>query len=92
MFEFINVAQAGVISDAPTMADIGLKVLSFLLSVFAVVAIIMTVVSGLRYFFVFGDKRDLAEAKKSITSVVVGIVVALSSMILVRFIGSIIGE
>jgi hypothetical protein len=90
MIEFINVAHAGVISDAPSLSNIGLKILSFLLSVFSVIAIIMSVVSGAKYFLSFGDKRDLKDAKKSIKNVVIGIIVALSSFVLVKLISSII--
>ena len=49
--EFINIAHAGVITDAPTLASSGMKILNFLLSVFGIIAIIMAVVSGMLYFF-----------------------------------------
>jgi len=34
----INIAQAGVITDAPSVSDIGMKVLFFLLSVAGIVS------------------------------------------------------
>lgn len=82
-------ANAGVISSAPTFAQIGLKILNFLLSVFAVVAIIGMLISGLLYFFARGDERAMQKAKRSFSYGVIGIVVALSGLIILKFISGI---
>lgn len=87
----ISVAQAGPISDAPRISQVGANVLNFVLSVFLVLAIIMLVVSGIKYFLAAGDERMIRNAKKSATFSVVGIIIVLGAMIVIRTIGSIIG-
>ncbi|EKE16031.1 MAG: hypothetical protein ACD_11C00054G0021 [uncultured bacterium] len=84
----INTVYAGIISDAPTFSQIGMNVLQFLLSVFSVLAIIMLLISGALYFFSAGDPRKIGLAKKSAVYSVVGVIVTLSALILVRFIGN----
>ena len=84
MFNIIEIAQAGVISDAPTFKEISVNVLNFLLSVVGIIAIIMLVVSGILYFFSAGDEKRMQIAKSSVKYAVVGIIVALSGMIIIR--------
>ncbi len=84
--EFINIAHAGVISDAPSLASAGMKILNFLLSVFGIVAIIMLVVSGVTYFFSAGNEEMNKKAKRATTYAIVGIILAMSGMIIVRMI------
>jgi len=84
-----NFANAGVISSAPTFAQIGLKILNFLLSVFAMVAIIGMLISGMLYFFARGDERAMQKAKRSFSYGVIGIGVALSGLIILKFISGI---
>lgn len=87
MFHIINIAQAGIITDAPTFQNIGINVLNFLLSVVGIIAIIMLVVSAMLYFFSAGDEKKMQFAKKSATYAVLGIVIALSGMIIIKTIG-----
>lgn len=84
--EFFKIAHAGAITDAPTFAQIGVRILNFLLSVLASVVIIMTLVSGLLYFFSFGSERAMQTAKKSFTWGIVGTIVAISGLIILKFI------
>ncbi|MEI7621245.1 MAG: hypothetical protein WCJ51_01785 [Candidatus Moraniibacteriota bacterium] len=83
----IEIAHADIITDAPSFSTIGMKILDFLLSAFGVVAIIMLVVSGIVYFFSADDKKRMEKAKKSATFAIVGIVLAMSGMIIVKTIG-----
>jgi len=87
MIHFINIAHAGVISDAPTFKEIGINVLDFLLSAAGIIAIIVLVLSGMIYLFSAGDERRIEVAKKSATYAIVGIILILGSMVLVRLIG-----
>ena len=89
MFTFciINIAHAGVISDAPTFEQIGMNILNFLLSVAGIIAIIALVLSGIMYFFSAGDERKMEVAKKSALYAILGIVLIMGSMVLVRLIG-----
>lgn len=91
MIDITSIAFAGPISDAPKLSQVGLNFLNFLLSVFLVLAIIMIVLSGMRYFFSAGDERTARKAKKSATYSVIGIIIVLGVMVLVRTIGKIIG-
>lgn len=84
---FINIAHAGVISDAPSISNIAMNVLNFLLSVVGIIAIISLVVSGLLYFFSFDDKKRMQVAKRSVQYSIVGIALALGGMVLIRLIG-----
>lgn len=82
-------ANAGVISSAPTFAQIGLKILNFLLSVFAMIAIIGMLISGLLYFLARGDERAMQKAKRSFTYGIVGVIVALSGLMVIKFVSGI---
>ena len=84
-----NFADAWVISSAPTFAQIGLKILNFLLSVFAVVAIIGMLISGLLYFFARGDERAMQKAKRSFSYGLIGIGVALSGLRILKFVSGV---
>ena len=84
---FIAIAHAGVISDAPTVKEIGINVLFFLLSLIVIIAIISLLVSGIMYFFSAGDTRKMETAKKSTKYALLGIIIAAGSMIIIRLIG-----
>jgi len=83
----INIAHAGVITDAPTFKDIGTNILFFLLSVAGIIAIITLVVSGVLYFFSAGDEKRMQTAKQSAKYAIVGIILAMGGMIIVKLIG-----
>lgn len=87
MFYIIEIAQAGVISDAPTFKEISVNVLNFLLSIVGIIAIIMLVVSGILYFFSAGDEKRMQIAKSSARYAVIGVILALSGIIIIRTIG-----
>lgn len=91
MIPFIEIANAGVITNAPSVSHIGMNVLNFLLSVMTVIAIIMLAVSGIMYFLAFGDERKLRTAKKSAKYAALGVVVVLSALILVQTLGKFFG-
>lgn len=85
----LNVANAGVISNAPGVANIGIKILFFLLSVFGIIAIIMLVVYSAMYFLSFGDEGKIAKAKKAISIWTMAIILAMGSMVAVNLISKI---
>jgi len=84
MFHLIEVAHAGVISDALSFEDILTKTLNFLLSIVGIIAIIMLAISGLLYFFSAGDEKKIQIAKNSTKYAVVGIIMALSGIIIIK--------
>ena len=87
MIELIEAANAGVISDAPRVTSLGMNVLNFLLSVAGIIAIIALVIAGIKYFLAFGDEKQMQSAKNAAKAAVIGIILAMSGMILVKFIG-----
>lgn len=84
---FFSIAQAGVVSDAPRLASVGLNVLDFLLSIFGVIVIIMLVISGTKYFLALGDAKQKEEAKKGVQNSVVGVIVVMGAMVVIRLVG-----
>lgn len=85
--DFINVAHAGVITDAPSISSIGMKILYFLLSVSEIIAIISLVLSGIMYLAAQDDKKRMQAAKRAVTYSIMGIVLALSGLIAIRLMG-----
>jgi len=83
---FISTAQAGVITDAPNVLHVLINVLKFLLSVFGFLAIIAFIVSGIILLVSQGDTRMREKGKKAFQYAIVGVIVALSALILVTFI------
>lgn len=68
----------------PTLVEIALNVLKFLLSIIGILTIIMLVVSGMAYMTSAGDQGRADTAKKMATSAAIGLTLALASLILVR--------
>ena len=83
----INVARAGVISDAPPISSALTNILSFLLSVIGIIAIIALVVAGAMYATAAGNEKQMEAAKKYAQYSMVGIVLAMGGMIAISFIG-----
>lgn len=85
--EFISIAHAGIITDAPSVSNIGMNVLFFLLSVAGIFAIISLLLAGVKYFLAAGDKKQIESAKQQASYAVYGIILLMSGMILVRLMG-----
>lgn len=83
----IHIAHADVIAEAPSFATIGGRILFFLLSIIGVIAIIMALVNGLRYFLAMGNESQLKDAKKSFAWWTVGVALAMGSLVVVKFFG-----
>ncbi|MCX6765479.1 MAG: hypothetical protein NT136_00755 [Candidatus Moranbacteria bacterium] len=88
---FVAVANAGVITDAPTVAEVLYKALQFLLSVFGFLAIIGLVISGVLYLTAAGDQRRIEKAKKAFYYSIVGIVIALGGWVTIKTVISLTG-
>ena len=81
----INIAQAsGVIDNAPSIGQLLLNILNFLLQIFGIIAIIALAISGIIYLTAYGDEDRIKLAKKSVMYSIIGIIVALSGMIIVK--------
>ncbi len=68
---------------APTLSSVALKVLNFLLSIVGVIAVIMLVVGGMTYLTAAGDESKAEAGKKIVTYSIIGIIVALSALVIV---------
>lgn len=79
------------VNKALTIKEIAINVLNFLLSVFGILAIIALVIGGGMYLTAYGDEKKIDSGKKIITYAIIGIVVALSALVLTRQIASLIG-
>jgi len=74
-----------------TIKQIAINVLNFLLSIFGVLAIISLIVGGGMYLTAYGDEKKIDSGKKIITYAIIGIVVALSALVVTRQIANLIG-
>jgi TRAP-type C4-dicarboxylate transport system permease small subunit len=81
---------AGTGSDV-TIKSIAINTLNFLLSVFGVLAIIALVIGGGMYLTAYGDEKKIDSGKKIVTYAIIGIVVALSALVVVRQIANLVG-
>jgi hypothetical protein len=79
----INDVQAGVISNAPTISSILDKVLLFVISIVGALAMIGVIVSGIMYMTSGGESKRVSQAKKALTASIIGLVVAILSLIIV---------
>ena len=85
-----SLVQAGVISDAPSLADVLLNVLDFVLSIVGIIAILSLALSGMLYLTSGGDASQAEKAKRYAGASVIGLLIALGALIIVRQIGKLI--
>lgn len=74
----------------PTLYQIGINILNLLLSIFGIIAIISLVVGGGMYLTAYGDEKRIETGKKIIVYAIIGIVVALSAVVIINEISSLI--
>lgn len=84
MSYFINVAEAGIITDAPKLSEVFGKVFINYLSIFGYLVIIVSVAIGIVYLTASGNEKRIAMAKKATVYVVIGTCIALGSVIIIR--------
>ena len=75
---------AGWVSGALTIKQIAINVLNLLLSIIGIVGIIALVIAGGMYLTAYGSEKKLDSAKKIATYAVIGIIVALASLVIIR--------
>ena len=74
----------GEVAQSLSIAQIALNVLNFLLGIVGVVSIIMLVVAGMMYLTAAGNESQIETAKNMTKWSIVGIIVALSAIIIVK--------
>ena len=86
--EILNLTSSEVntqaIDGAPSLLQILLNVLNFLLAIIGTLAVIMFVVGGIMYFAAAGDQSRLDTGKRIVTYSAVGIAIALGGLVIVR--------
>jgi len=65
--------------------------LKWILGIFASLAIISFVISGIMYFMVAGNDREVEKAKNQMTWSIIGVVVGLSGYIILQAVESLLG-
>lgn len=79
-----------IVNKAYTLKDIAINVLNFLLSVTGIVAIIGLIVGAIFYLTSYGDEERMEKGKKILVASVIGIIVAFSSLVIVRQVANLI--
>lgn len=82
--EIYTIFGVSTTTAGPTLVEIALNVLKFLLSIVGILTIIMLVVSGIAYMSSGGDENRAKTAKNMATYAAIGLTLALASLILVR--------
>jgi len=81
---FFNTAQAGIITEAPSVARVLNNALNFLLEIFGFFAIIGLAVAGVMYLTAGGNEDRIKKAKKAFIYSVAGIIIALGAWVIVK--------
>lgn len=75
--------HAGVISEAPSISEILLNILYFLLSLIGIIAILALVIAGVRYLFV-QNTESATGVKKTLGAIIIGLFAVFLSFIVIR--------
>ncbi|MGW8185128.1 MAG: hypothetical protein ACWGHO_03380 [Candidatus Moraniibacteriota bacterium] len=86
--KIIEIAQAQVIANAPTFTEIGGSIVNFMLRVLGFIAIIGLVITAILYFTAGGNEERIKLAKRSFFYSMVGIFIALGTMMILSQIGN----
>jgi hypothetical protein len=76
--------DTSLLDESLTLTQIALNFLDFLLAIVGVLALIMLIVGGIMYLTSAGDDKRIETAKKIVTYAIIGIAVALASLVIVR--------
>jgi hypothetical protein len=89
LLEIMHILKVTTITDPSipattlTLAEIARNILDLLLSVFGIIAILSLVVGGGMYLTAYGDEKRIDTGKKIVTYAIIGIVLALSAIVIV---------
>lgn len=79
------------VTNAPSFSAIALKALNLLLSIVATLSVIMMVVSGMMYMTSAGDNERMEKGKSTFKYALIGTIIALSALIIVTQIATLLG-
>lgn len=75
----------------PSLLEIAVRVLTFLLSIVGIIAIISLVVAGIMYLTAYGDPKKIDTAKAMVFNSILGIIVTLGALVIIRQVATLIG-
>ena len=78
-----NGVAVGPAANALTLSQIARNVLNFLLSIVGILGIIMLVIGGIMYLTAAGSEDRVETGKKIVIYAIIGILVALASLVIV---------
>ena len=81
--KIIEIAQAGPMADALPLSAIVVNAVKSLLMVVGTLAILMLVIGGIMYMTAGGEKGRVDMAKNTIIGAVIGLVIAILSLVVV---------
>ncbi|MFA6047501.1 MAG: hypothetical protein WCV59_01260 [Parcubacteria group bacterium] len=76
--------NTGLPTSSSGIKGILANLLSWLLSIFGIIAIIGFVVSGIQYFLATGDEKMMQTAKRNALYSILGVIVALSAYVVIK--------
>jgi len=82
--KLINIAHAGPMASAPPASSYLTGVVEFFVILVGSVAVLGVLISGVMYMMSGGDSARTETAKKALTTSIVGLVIALLSLIIVK--------
>lgn len=90
IWEILGVQGQGAAPGGLTLREIIVNILELLLSIVGVLAIIGMVIGGIMYLTSYGDTDRIETAKKIFTYSIIGITIALGSLIIVKQVSNLI--
>ncbi len=79
----IEIAQAGVIDDAPSIYELLVRAIQTILNFIGALAVIVIICSGVIYMASAGNSEQQKFAKTVLTGSIVGLVIILVSLVIV---------
>jgi hypothetical protein len=73
-----------LLDESPSLTQIALNFLNFLLAIIGVLTLIMLIIGGIMYLTSAGDEERINTAKKIVTYSIIGIFISLASLVIVR--------
>lgn len=89
--ELYAILGTGGAPTASSLLQIASNILSFLLTIIGILTLIMLVIGGIMYLTAAGDEDRIDRGKKLVKYSLIGITLALASLVLVRQLGVLLG-
>jgi hypothetical protein len=91
-FNFLRPFQTGAGDTTRTFNDLFGNIIGLVLTIAAIVAFFYLIVSGFQYITAGGDAGKAQTARQGIINALIGIVIILISYLVLRYVGTLIGD